>query len=119
MPALLQYDFFMVSFYPVATEDTCSSSAKTSAIHKEKFNVPLSSDDHNDLLNFVKHLKTSTGLADLTKSKCLGGNPEVTIAFSIFPLTDVQKANSFLQEPFKNTRNFEISIKRANLQSIY
>ena len=95
--------FFVVSFYPVATEDACSSSG----------------DDHNDLLNFVKPLKTSTGLADITKSKCLGGNLEDTIALSVFHLTDVQKANSFLQEPFKNTRNFEISIQRANLQSIY
>ena len=46
----------MVSFYPVATDDTCNSSARTSAIHKEKFNVLLSRDEHNDLFNFVNHL---------------------------------------------------------------
>ena len=58
----------MVSFYPVATHDTCSSSARTDQnlgdIHKEKLNVPLSGYHHN------------------AKSKCLGEKPEVTIAIS-------------------------------------
>ena len=54
----------MVSYYLVATDDTCSSSARTLAIHKEKLNVPLSGDEHN------------------AKSKCLGEKPEVTIAIS-------------------------------------
>ena len=44
-----------ISFYIVANDDTSSSSARTSAIHKEKFNVPLGDDEHNDLFNFVKH----------------------------------------------------------------
>ena len=69
-----------VTFHPVATNDTLS--ARTSAIHKEKSNVPLTGDAHNDLFNFVKHLKTFTGLAEIAKSKCLGENPEVTIAIS-------------------------------------
>ena len=47
----------LVSFYLVATDDTYSSSARTSATHKEKFNVPLSGDEHNDLFNFVKDLE--------------------------------------------------------------
>ena len=34
----------LVSFYFCATEDTSSSSARTSAIHKEKLNVPRSDD---------------------------------------------------------------------------
>ena len=72
----------MVSFYPVDTDDTCSSSGRTSAIHTEKFNVLLSGDEHNDLFNFVKHLKTFTGLAEITKSKYLRENPEVRIAIS-------------------------------------
>ena len=37
----------IVSFYPVATNNTCSSSAKTLAIHKREINVPLSNDEHN------------------------------------------------------------------------
>ena len=55
----------LVSFYLVATDD--SSSARTSPIHKEKFNVPLSGDEHKD--HFVRHLKTFTGLAEIAKSK--------------------------------------------------
>ena len=43
----------MVLLYPVATDDTCSSSARTLAIHKEKFNVQLKGDKHNGLLNWV------------------------------------------------------------------
>ena len=39
----------IVLFYPVATDDTCGSCARTSAIHKETFNVLLSGDEHNDL----------------------------------------------------------------------
>ena len=63
----------LVSFYLAATDD--SSSARTSPIHKEKFNVPLSGDEHKDLFNFVRHLKTFTGLAEIAKSKGLGENP--------------------------------------------
>ena len=55
----------LVSFYLAATDD--SSSARTSPIHKEKFNVPLSGDEHKDLFNFVRHLKTFTGLAEIAK----------------------------------------------------
>ena len=69
----------LVSFYLAAPDD--SSSART------RFNVPLSGDEHKDLFNFVRHLKTFTGLAEIAKSKGLGGNPEVTIA-------RVQKAGS-------------------------
>ena len=54
----------LVSFYLAAPDD--SSSARTSPIHKEKFNVPLSGDEHKDLFNFVRHLKTFTGLAAWT-----------------------------------------------------
>ena len=51
----------MVSFYPVALYDICSSSARISAIHKEKLNDLQSGDKHK------------------TKSKCLGAKPEVMI----------------------------------------
>ena len=68
----------MVLFYLAATDD--SSSARTSPIHKDKFNVPLSGDEHKDLFNFVRRLKTFTGLAEIAKSKGLGENREVTIA---------------------------------------
>ena len=44
----------LVLFYLVATDNTSSSSARTSVIHKEKFNVLLHADKHNDLFNFVK-----------------------------------------------------------------
>ena len=70
-------DLDFVSFYLAATDDTPSSSSRTSAILKEKFNVPLSGDEDKDLFNFVKQLKTFTGLAEIAKSKGLGENPEV------------------------------------------
>ena len=53
----------LVSFYLAATDD--SSSARTSPIHKEK----VSGDEHKDLFNFVRHLKTFTELAEIAKSK--------------------------------------------------
>ena len=110
----------MVSFYPVATDDICSSSTRTSAICKEKFNVPLSRDENDDLFNFVKHLKPFTGLAAIAKSKCLGENPEVTVAISCsFIVTQVHKAISFFAGTVNNTQKFKISNERANLQSVY
>ena len=58
----------LVSFYLVATDDTSSSSARTSVIHKEKFNVLLSGDcEHSDRFNFVKHLKS--GQAEIAESE--------------------------------------------------
>jgi len=78
----------LTSFYLVATND--SSSTRTSPIHKKKFNVLLSGDKHKDLSNFVKHLKTFTGLAEIAKGKGLGENPEVTIA----RVQKLQKAGS-------------------------
>ena len=55
----------LVSFYLAATDN--SSSARTSPIYKGKFNVPLSGDEHKDLFNYVTHLKTFTGLAEIAK----------------------------------------------------
>lgn len=74
----------LVSFFLAAADET--SSARSAAIHKEKFNVPLS-DEHKDLYRFQKHLRTFTGLEAIARSKGLGENPEVTIA-------RVQKAGS-------------------------
>ena len=73
------------------------------AIHKEKFNVLLSSDEPENLFNIVKHLKTFTGLAEVAKSKGLKRNPEITIVVIIvlFYHTEAKKAISFLQEPNK------------------
>ena len=51
----------LVSFYLVATDDTSGSGTRTLAIHKEKSNVLLSSNEHNNLFKFVKYLKTFTG----------------------------------------------------------
>ena len=80
----------LVSFYLAATDD--SSSARTSPIHKEKFNVPVNGDEHKYFFNFVRHLKTFTGLSEIAKSKGLGENPEITIA-------RVQKAGSGALSP--------------------
>ena len=84
----------------MATVDTSSSSASTSAIHTEKFNVPLSGNVHNGLLNFVKHLKIFTGLAEVAKSKGLGENPVCHIVLCHH--NEVQNVISFLQEPLKH-----------------
>jgi len=70
----------LVSFYIVVSDDTSGSSATTLVIHKEKFNAPLSSDEHKDLFNFVKHLKAFPGLAEIAKIKGLRENLEVMIA---------------------------------------
>ena len=66
-------------FYPAATDDTYSSTARTSANHRDILcYVPLSSNEHKDLFNLVKHLKTFTGFAEIAKSKSLGESPELT-----------------------------------------
>ena len=103
----------MVSFYPVGTDDTCSSSARNSVIHKEKFNVPLSGDAHNDLFNFIKHLKTFSGLAEIAKSKCLGENSKVTIAS--FIILRYTKLFLFSQEPSKNTHKLRILLGQSTV----
>ena len=91
----------LVSFYLAASDSTSG----TTAIHKEKFNVPISGSKHKDLVNFVRHVKTFTGLLEIAKSKGLGENPEVTIA-------RVQKAGSGIetfslrtQDPWKHEFN--------------
>ena len=64
----------------------------------------LSVDEPNDLFSIVKRLKSFNGLAELSKSKGLGENPEITIVISC----------SFIIRRY--TRKFKISIERANLQ---
>ena len=39
----------------------------TTAIHKEKFFVPISDNEHKDLFNFMRHVKTFTGLVEIAK----------------------------------------------------
>ena len=66
----------LVSFYLLDTDES-SSSACSSAIHKEKFIVPLSGDEPIDLSNIMKHLKTFNELAEIAKNKGLGEKPRV------------------------------------------
>ena len=70
MPALLIY---------LVAIDESSSSARTSAIHKEKFNIPLSGDEAIDLSGIMKQLKIFNELAEIAKNKGLGEKPEVMI----------------------------------------
>ena len=66
-----------------ATVKVTSSSARTSAIHKEKFNVPPSSDEPIDLSNIVKHLNTFTRLVEIAqKLKVSEKKNEVMIVVS-------------------------------------
>ena len=94
----------MVLFYLAANDDSFSASCRTSLIHKEKFNVPVSGDERKDLFNFVRFLKTFTGLAEIASSKGLGENPEVTIA-------KVQKAGS-------GVKTFSLKLKMAGNMSL-
>ena len=103
----------LVSFYLVASVNTSSSSAKTSAIHKEKIIVSLSGDKHSDLFNFVKHLKTFSGLAEIAKSKCLGENSKVTIAS--FIILRYTKLFLFSQEPSKNTHKLRTLLGQSTI----
>ena len=56
-----------MSFF-LATECGQTSSQP---LHKEKFNVPISENDHKELRSFKHHLMNFTGLADITVSKGL------------------------------------------------
>ena len=66
----------------VVNTDESSSNARSSAIHKGKFNVPLSGDEPNDLSNIMKQLKIFTGLAKIAKNKGLREKLEVMIVIS-------------------------------------
>ena len=100
----------VISFYLVATVES-SSSARTSAIHKEKFNVSLSGDEPIDLSNVVKHLKNFNELAEITKNKGLGEKPEVMIVILCsFIIPEYKKL--FLQEPLKTRVNSKYQSKR-------
>ena len=65
----------LVSFY-LTTE-----SGKTSGqpIHKEKFNVPISTENHTELYIFKRHLPDFTGLVDIALSKGLGRSLNISI----------------------------------------
>ena len=74
----------LVSFYLLVTDDNSSFSARTSAIHTEKFNVPLSSDGPcNYLFNI------SLGYQELL-SKALAEKPEIRVELSESRLTLTQ-----------------------------
>ena len=72
-----------MSFF-LATE---SGQTSSQPLHKEKFNVLISENDHNELRSFKHHLMQFTGLADITVSKGLEKSFEMSIA-------RVQKASS-------------------------
>ena len=71
----------MVLFYSIATLDTCSSCARTSAIHKVR-DIQCSAERRRAqrTLQLRESLKTFTGLAEIPNSKCLREKPEVMIA---------------------------------------
>ena len=73
----------VVSFF-LAME---SGQTSSQPLHKEKFNVPISENDHKELHSFKHHLMHFTGLADIAASKGLGKSFEMSIA-------RVQKASS-------------------------
>ena len=80
-----------MSFF-MATE---SGQTSSQPLHKEKFNVSISENDHKELRSFKHHLMQFTGLADITVSKGLGKSFEMSIA-------GVQKASSgdvFFKDP--------------------
>ena len=62
----------VVSFF-LATE---SGQTSSQPLHKEKFNVPISENDHKELRSFKHHLMQFTGLADIAVSKGLGKSNE-------------------------------------------
>ena len=55
-------DRAVVSFF-LATE---SGQTSSQPLHKEKFNVLISENDHKELRSFKHHLMQFTGLADIT-----------------------------------------------------
>ena len=100
----------IVSFYLVATDDTSSSSARTSAIHKVKINVPLSGDEHRDLFKAqnpsLSQLKSLRVKAPEKPPRSRLSYP--TPAFIILRYT---KLFPFLQEPLKTHVNSKYQSK--------
>ena len=72
---------------------------RTSAIHKEKLNVPLRGYEHN------------------AKSKCLGEKPEVTIAI-LCSFIVLRNTNSFFAGTIKNKHKFKISLGQFTIYSL-
>ena len=66
----------LVSFY-LTTE---SGQTSGQPIHKEKFSVPISKENHWELNIFKRHLHDFIGLADIALGKGLGKNLDVSIA---------------------------------------
>ena len=97
----------LVSFYLVPT-DKSGSSARTSAIHKVKFNVLPSGDEPTGLFrNMVKHLKAFTGLAEIAKSKGLGEKPKDMMVISCSFIILRYRKLFFWQEPLKMSVNLK------------
>ena len=66
----------LVSFY-LTTE---SGQTSGQPIHKEKFNVPISTENHKEITIFKRHLHDFTGLVDIALSKGLGKSLNISIA---------------------------------------
>ena len=64
----------LVSFY-LTTE---SGQTSGQPIHKEKFSVPISKENHWELNIFKRHVHDYTGLADIARSKVLGKSLDVS-----------------------------------------
>ena len=65
-----------MSFYLTTESDQNSGQP----IHKEKFNVPISTENHRELNILKCHLHDFTGLADIALSKGLGRCLDISIA---------------------------------------
>ena len=66
----------LVSFYLTTESDQNSGQL----IHKEKFNVPISTENHRELNILKCHLHDFTGLTDIALSKGLGRSLNISIA---------------------------------------
>ena len=93
----------VVLFYPVATDNTYSSSSRT---------------DQN-LCNPQKKIKCVAKrlIEHNAKSKCLGEKPEVTIAI-LCSFIVLRNTNSFFAGTIKNKHKFKISLGQFTIYSL-
>ena len=66
----------LVSFFLTPESGTVSSQP----IHKEKFNVPISAENHKDFHTFKTHFTKFTAINEIARGKGLGENPEVNFS---------------------------------------
>lgn len=79
-----------------------SGQTSSQPLHKEKFNVLISENDHKELRSFKHHLMQFMGLADIAVSKGVGKSFDMSIARVQKALSGVEAFSLRAQDAWKH-----------------